>query len=374
MHNYQCPCCNSRLKKDFYHGKVCFKCPECRGVFATLPVIRALCGNRNFANSLWMKSRSSYESRLYCPVCRKPMKLVRQEITPENVLELDICHYCQEIWFDAGELEAIPLKIDKAPEQLPPKAREILAMEQIKNVRADGDDEDYSPSNPWQTLAGAIGFPVEINAPQLHSLPLVTWAFAALCILFFTLSFNDPEVVKNWGMIPNDLFRNYGANVFTSIFLHGGIWHLAGNIYFLLVFGDNVEDYLGKVRYLLLIAASVLFSFGAYLLLHSNSAVPCIGASGVISGIIAVYAILFPGVRLNFLISRSYRYYRPCWVQVPAAAAFVFWVIFQVIMVFAAESSLSGGVAYSAHIGGALCGITYGVILSISAHKCNAVK
>lgn len=371
MTGYLCPCCHSRLKKDFYHGKICFRCTSCSGVFAMLPAIRSLCSSRDFVNHLWMKARNSYESRINCPICRKPMKLVRQAISQEHELELDVCCSCQEIWFDAGELEAVPLKVENPPELLPQKAREILAMEQIKNVSVpySPDGNENAPSNPLQTIAAVLGFPVEVDAPKLRSLPLVTWTMAALCIALFILNHNAPEVINQWGMIPNDLFRNYGANIFTSLFLHGSIVHLLGNIYFLLIFGDNVEDYLGKAYFLLFIIFSVLFSLGAHLLLRSNSAVPCIGINGIVSGIIAMYAMLFPQVKLNFLFhcGRGVLRRHIQWIQIPAAAAFVLWVIFQFIVWMLFEKSYNNGIAFSAHLGGTLCGFTCGLVLCIAA-------
>ena len=102
-----------------------------------------------------------------------------------------------------------------------------------------------------------------------------------------------------------------------------------------------------------------------YWMLNIDSRVPCIGASGVISGIIALYAVLFPKVRLSFLISNRYSYHMRLykWVSIPAWCAFLMWVIFQTIMAFAVEKSSGGGVAYSAHLGGAFFGLIAGIIM-----------
>lgn len=295
------------------------------------------------------------------------MRQIVQEIDENCALELDVCCNCQLVWFDAGELETIPLLLPKVKSELPQKAQEILALEKVKNIQ-ETHSIDSEPGNPWQVIPAVFGFPVELNAPKVHSLPLVTWALAVISITVFAYTFNDVPVIKQWGLIPNDLWRNGGLNIFASVFLHGNLVHLIGNVYFLLIFGDNVEDYLGKGRYLLFLLMSLIFSFLSYLVLHSDSAVPCIGASGVISGIIALYAVLFPKVQLSFLLtSRRMILWRLWhWISLPAWAVFVLWMVFQSIMAFAVEMYSTGGVAYSAHIGGAIFGLLAGTFLVLS--------
>lgn len=362
-----CPRCGGDLKKDFYHGKVCYKCRSCGGVSVAVAMIRQLSRNREFANFLWRKALQSGTSHLYCPFCRKPMRQIIQEIDESCALELDICCNCQLVWFDGGELETIPLLLPKAKNELPQKAQEILALEKVKNMQ-ETISVDAEPANPWLVIPAVFGFPVELNAPKVRSLPLVTWGFAVICIFVFAIHFYDADAVKQWGLIPNDLWRNGGLNIFTSVFFHGNWVHLIGNIYFLLIFGDNVEDHLGKWRYVLFLLMSQFFSFIIYLTVHSESAIPCIGASGVISGIIALYAVLFPKVRLSFLLtSRRILLWRLWhWISLPAWAVFVLWMIFQSIMAFVAEVDRAGGVAYSAHIGGALFGLFAGTFLVLS--------
>ncbi len=364
LDEFCCPRCGGRLKKDFYYGKICYRCTRCNGISASVAMIRSLSKSRDFANYLWQKALKSNSSYLYCPVCRKPMRQIVQNINEDMALELDVCCSCQSVWFDAGELEAVPRKLPEVKCELPQKAREILALEQVKNIN-EQHEIDEEPGNPWMVIPACLGFPVELNAPKLNSLPIITWLIAATCITVFAYTYNDYEAIKDLGFIPAELFRNGGLNIFSSVFLHGNLAHLIGNIYFLLIFGDNVEDHLGKLRYLGFLFMSLLFSFMAYWVLNIDSRIPCIGASGIISGVIALYAVLFPNVRLSFLISNRYSYriglYK--WVSIPAWCAFLVWVIFQTIMAFAVEKSSQGGVAYTAHLGGAFFGLAAGIIM-----------
>ena len=166
-------------------------------------------------------------------------------------------------------------------------------------------------------------------------------------------------IAKDWGLIPAECFRNNGATFITSMFLHGGIAHLIGNMYFLLIFGDNVEDALGKPLYLLLMLASGLAAGLLHIILFPTSTVPCIGASGFISGIIAAYAVFFPDVTIS-LCMRYFLIFR--WFGIPAWGAFVLWILLQGIMAML-SFHIDAGVAFGAHIGGAIFGLAIGFLL-----------
>ena len=125
--------------------------------------------------------------------------------------------------------------------------------------------------------------------------------------------------------------------------------HLLGNLYFLFVFGDNVEDFLGRARFLTLLVASTLVGGIFYILAHEGSMTPCIGASGGVSGILAYYALRFPKHRLGFL------FFFCKWLRFPVIAYLAFWVIMQLI----GALSGAGRVAYMAHIGGLLTGVVF---------------
>ena len=101
---------------------------------------------------------------------------------------------------------------------------------------------------------------------------------------------------------------------------------MLGNLYFLVLFGNHVEDYLGKTRFLLLILVSTVTGDLLHVMAQPNSTVPCVGASGGISGVIAFYALEFPRARLGFLLRYWWRFQ---WFQLPAWGAFVLWILLQ---------------------------------------------
>jgi membrane associated rhomboid family serine protease len=142
----------------------------------------------------------------------------------------------------------------------------------------------------------------------------------------------------------------------TSMFLHGGLAHLLGNMLFLWIFGDNIEDALGHVRYLIfylvcgvlagLAHIAATYAFGA------DTLVPCLGASGAISGVLGGYALLFPYNRVTVFLFRIL-------VDVPAIVAISLWFVFQLLSGLGTlgRGAKEGGVAYGAHIGGFLAGL-----------------
>jgi membrane associated rhomboid family serine protease len=142
----------------------------------------------------------------------------------------------------------------------------------------------------------------------------------------------------------------------TSMFMHGGIAHIAGNMLYLWVFGDNIENTLGHKRYFLFyllcgIIASLSHVFTVHFL-SNNELIPSLGASGAISGVLGGYLLLFPKRRVNVFIIRAL-------VPVPAYVALGFWILLQVVsqMGLLGGDEVGGGVAYAAHIGGFIAGL-----------------
>lgn len=161
------------------------------------------------------------------------------------------------------------------------------------------------------------------------------------------------QVVPRFGLIPAEATRLGGLTFLTSFFLHAGIIHLIGNIYFLFVFGDNVENFLRPFRYLLLIALAAFIGDLAHIAADPRSQIPCIGASGGIAAVITFYALNFPDVKLGFLLRYSWRWFR--WIRLPAWSVFVLWILFQIIGAWEQVKGISS-VSALAHLGGAATG------------------
>ena len=198
--------------------------------------------------------------------------------------------------------------------------------------------------------------------------PYVTFAVVGACVLvfFWQLSLGDragQEAVYALGAIPAVIFGDARlpadivmvpplATMFTSMFMHGGWMHLIGNMLYMWIFADNVEDSMGHVRFIVFYLLCGVAAVLAQSLPNVGSQIPMIGASGAISGVLGAYLLLFPRARvlvmipLGFIIKALY---------LPAAAVLGFYFVFQVVMT-AMTPAGSGGVAFAAHLGGFAAG------------------
>jgi membrane associated rhomboid family serine protease len=197
--------------------------------------------------------------------------------------------------------------------------------------------------------------------------PIVNTALIALNVLVFLFeSILGPEqldqLIWHYGLVPSRFLETGGLGrwlpLFTSIFLHGGWWHLISNMLALYIFGDNVEDRLGYFRYVLFYLFSGLAAGGVHLLAYSGSAIPTVGASGAIAGVLGAYLVLYPRARVITLVPVFY-FLRI--VELPALFYLGFWFLSQLLNgLFALTDAAvfqSGGVAWWAHIGGFVFGL-----------------
>ena len=208
------------------------------------------------------------------------------------------------------------------------------------------------------------------DANPSRGVPIVTLALIALnCLVFFYELALPPagleQLVFTFGMVPAKLmafptdpgvsFGDATLPFLTSMFLHGGWLHLIGNMWFLWIFGDNVEDYLGHVRFLLFYLLCGLAASVAHLAFNLNSTIPTLGASGAIAGVLGAYLLLFPGARILTLVPVFF-----VWLmELPAYVILIYWFALQLLQGTAtlAESAPGGGVAWWAHVGGFVAGL-----------------
>ena len=201
-----------------------------------------------------------------------------------------------------------------------------------------------------------------------RSAPVVTWTLIAINVLVFIyqLLLNEQDFtrfVTDFGVIPREISNGEGyLTLFTSMFLHGGLLHVGGNMLFLWVFGDNVEDVMGHVRFIVFYLLTGLGGSAAQILVNPDSMVPTIGASGAISGVLAAYIVCFPHGRVMTLVTLGIFITS---VMLPAWVMIGYWIVLQVI-----QGSLSlgidadtGGVAWFAHIGGFIAGLALVFVL-----------
>ena len=193
-----------------------------------------------------------------------------------------------------------------------------------------------------------------------RSTPFVTYLFIAINVAVFVFQANlsltaERAFISRFGFVPLMLDHQHYVTAFTSMFLHGDIWHLLFNMWSLFIFGDNVEDALGKPRYVLFYVLSGVFAAVAQYFIDPLSGVPMVGASGAIAGVLAAYLKLFPRARVLTLIPLLFFFFLR---ELPASFFIGFWFVLQLLSgVGLLGGAISGGVAVFAHIGGFLAGL-----------------
>ncbi len=146
-------------------------------------------------------------------------------------------------------------------------------------------------------------------------------------------------------------------NFLSSMFMHGSIMHILGNMMFLFVFGDNLENLLGHIRYVGFYLLCGVLAAVAQIVMGPDSIIPMLGASGAISGVLGGYLLLFPQRRVRALIFNFL-------TEVPAFVALGLWIVYQVVLGYFTPAG-TGGVAYAAHIGGFVAGLAFIKIFAI---------
>lgn len=199
--------------------------------------------------------------------------------------------------------------------------------------------------------------PVGDDNTQRRLFPVVTWLLVAINVLVFLLEMaGGDEFIYTWSFTPAYFSANptaFFVTIFTSMFMHAGWLHLGGNMLYLLIFGDNVEDRFGHFKFLLFyILCGMAATFAQYVLAPYVE-VPNLGASGAIAGVLGAYLVLMPGQRIRVLLGM--------WiVRLPAILVIGAWIGLQLLSgigTLASMSTSKGGVAYMAHIGGFFAGV-----------------
>jgi membrane associated rhomboid family serine protease len=204
--------------------------------------------------------------------------------------------------------------------------------------------------------------PIGDDNSSERTFPIVTFALIALNVLFFFVELSGGDAfVKQWAFVPRRFLANPSADLptlFTSMFMHGGWLHLGGNMLYLWIFGDNVEDRLGHATFTIFYFLCGIAATFAQLMVSPGSNVPNLGASGAIAGVLGSYILLFPQGRVRVLQGQQV-------VQMPALMVIGFWIVLQLFSGIGSISSAAeaGGVAYMAHVGGFVAGCVLTLVL-----------
>lgn len=220
-------------------------------------------------------------------------------------------------------------------------------------------------------------FPLYDTVPSRKK-PYVVYILILVNIVFFIYqqTLSRAELIQflyNFGLVPARITSQRWSQIWhlrtglnfyspkwfsfiSHMFLHGGWSHLIGNMWFLWVFGDNVEDNMGHTKFIIFYLSSGVFAALVHFLFNLNSQVPMVGASGAISAVMGAYYVLFPYSRV---ISFVPTFFLPFLVAIPAAVYLFVWFVFQIISGIA-DSVVNSGVAYWAHAGGFVIGMIWG--------------
>lgn len=202
-------------------------------------------------------------------------------------------------------------------------------------------------------------FPLGDDNSARRSMPVVTVVLIALNVLFFLVELNGGEAfIRQWAFIP----RRFGDNpagdahtIVSAMFMHGGWLHLGGNMLYLWIFGDNIEDTFGAFKFLVFYLACGIAATFAQFAFTPNSSIPNVGASGAIAGVLGAYLLLLPHARVRVLVYNQI-------VAMPALIVLGLWIVLQVFsgvgsIATTSQTEETGGVAYMAHVGGFVAGI-----------------
>lgn len=326
-----CPACKSAFLEPIRKKNIeVDACPRCAGLWfdnnELTEVVRESIGS--VPDQAMVEQGKAYSDRP-CPRCEIPL-IVHPFRNQEDPFDVDICHRCYGIWLDKGELERVQ------------KSQAKAIIERDRTLK------------DW-LFQFFLQLPVEFNLKPKR-FPIITIALLVINIpllLMFFVGVDIRSVFDDFALHP----IRFGAmqwylSLFTHMFLHGGLFHLIMNMYFLYVLGDNVEDALGHFGYLIFYLFAGIAGGLTHTFLAWGDTTPMIGASGAISGIIAAYAVFFRHAKLTFMvIFFQFKLSAPFYVAI--------WLAMNIVGFFANQR----GVAWGAHLGGFIAGLVLAFLL-----------
>lgn len=198
--------------------------------------------------------------------------------------------------------------------------------------------------------------PLRDSQPS-YSKPIVTGGLIVVNVLIFFYqisldAFSTNHLISAYGIVPDRLVVH---SLVTSMFFHGGWMHLIGNMWFLWIYGDNVEDILGRAKYLLFYLGCGVIAGLVHIGFNLGSRVPTIGASGAIAGVMGAYMVKFPRSRIVTLVILFVFFTT---FEIPAYVILIYWFVIQIFSLVGSDSAAAGGgVAWAAHVGGFVAGM-----------------
>jgi membrane associated rhomboid family serine protease len=319
------------------HGVELDACPVCKGIWfdrhELLRYLNRLVQDPDYQNSLKAvkPARWPLTEAGFCPKCNQ---LLEFKYIGKSALHFQKCVNCGGIWLDRRNLQPLALWSASA------SAYEMTPLwGHIKNSPFDVRGGSF--------VAGLLAIFTDNN--PIRNFPRTTMALVFVNTIIFFGSLVFKEAAAAFYLIPSELYKA-PYTIITSMFMHADIFHLFGNMYCLWVFGDNIEDRLGKVKYLSIYLGTGICATIVYIITATNPNIPTLGASGAVSGVMGAYLALYPGARIDI---SGIIYFRPIKYSLPAW--FYIGILFFGLQILWASLDMPG-VAWFAHIGGLVAG------------------
>lgn len=216
---------------------------------------------------------------------------------------------------------------------------------------SDPRNEPRPAITPGNRFLALFGLPAESNPHRLSRFPIITVGTITFTVLVSATAWKDPVLLSQLAFFPSMPMRHSGMNLLSCFLVHADIFHLLSNMYALFVFGDNSEDVLGRGYFVLLLVLATAFASAFSAVLSHHEAIPHLGASGGVFGVIVYYLLRFPRARFTYFFLFHF-------FQVPALGVLV---IYAVTQLYGSFGQLEGvrGIDYLAHVGGGLVGFLF---------------
>ena len=326
-----CPRCTYPLQaRQHPSGPIIDWCTRCGGTFLDFGEAGKVVGDAADPHN-WQRevfARPPAPSWLQCPAGHGPMWSFVLGWEGKQV-EIDGCSACRGIWLDANEA---------------PLLGEITSAAKAENTRP-GASKGTAAQIGVYLVQLATMMPVEVYNPLKRKPWLVYGLVLSLIAIFFVemglMVGLGPQVLQYTALIPLKLESGYVHTLVTHAFLHGSIFHIAGNLYFLWIFGDNIEDRLGRARFAILYMVAAVVGGLAHWLGNIHGSQPMVGASGAIAGLMGAYLVLFPRVKVWVVFFFVQFKLRAIWYL-------LIWLGMQFLLIL----DKSSNVAWLAHVGG----------------------
>ncbi|PCJ35862.1 MAG: hypothetical protein COA99_13575 [Moraxellaceae bacterium] len=333
-----CPRCFFLLMKEKVKGHDVDHCIRCGGTFLEKGKENAILG-KTASPDIWKETEiceKKPSQKLICPKDHHTLNTYRVTFDESNV-EVDTCPACDGLWLD------------------PQEGKKLLDIVLHAGQNKDSTFSD-TPGIRSYLFQAFSGMPVEAWNP-VHHRPVLTLGLIGILITAFIMQLTINGFHELLVLVPVTFLA--GDQLWTLIsagFLHGSVAHLLGNLYFLYIFGDNVEDYLGRARFVFLYLSALIISTLSFTLIRSDLEHGFLGASGAIAGLMGAYLALFPKIKLYFTV-----FFIP--IRLNVVWYLAAWLAFNISMMVIGVD----GIAWTAHIAGFIAGLILGTFFQFQS-------